>query len=146
MADWSREMMQKNYVVFCMFVILLLSIIICCSSSGGGGEVSETATIVPQTTNTSSPRTGDDPNVCGLCGYTDKIDSITGTTYTINNLSQGTYYFSITAYDENGIEGNFSAEISKTISSETGNATLTWSASSDGSNVAGYKIYYGKSQ
>jgi hypothetical protein len=92
-----------------------------------------------------SLRTGDDPKICGMCGYTTKIDAITGTTYTISNLPSGTYYFSLTAYDGNGVEGTFSTEMSQTILSETGNATLSWSASIDGSNVAGYKIYYGKS-
>lgn len=39
------------------------------------------------------------------------------TTYTVNNLVNGTYYFTITAYDACGNESGFSNEVTKTVSS-----------------------------
>ena len=41
------------------------------------------------------------------------------TTYTVTGLSNGTYYFSVTAFDTSGNESGFSNEVSKTISGVT---------------------------
>ena len=41
------------------------------------------------------------------------------TSYTVTGLSNGTYYFSVTAYDTSGNESGFSNEVSKTISGVT---------------------------
>ncbi len=47
--------------------------------------------------------------------YTQSINIGNVTTYTVSNLSPGTYYFSVTSYDSSGIESTYSNEVSKTI-------------------------------
>ena len=47
--------------------------------------------------------------------YTHIIDAKTVTSFTVNSLPPGTYYFAITAYDSSGIESDYSDELSKTI-------------------------------
>ncbi|MHB8139330.1 MAG: hypothetical protein ACYDGO_13230 [Smithellaceae bacterium] len=147
-------MKQKNNVMCFVLICMFLSVIIGCGGGGGegaGGYIAPPASS-PASSPTPSPtspatqlfRTGDDPNACGMCGYTVMIDAGNETTYTIDNLSVGTYYFSLTTYDEKGIEGIFSNEIVRTVSSANGSATISWNANTD-SEVAGYKIYYGKS-
>jgi hypothetical protein len=60
----------------------------------------------------TSPRTGTDPKVCGLCGYSTMIDAGNATTSRIPGLIQGkTYYISATAYDTSGNESVFSSEV-----------------------------------
>lgn len=59
-----------------------------------------------------TPRTSS----CPVGGYTTTLDVGKVTSYTINNLTDGsTYYFSITAYDTGGKESCFSEERSKTL-------------------------------
>jgi len=41
-------------------------------------------------------------------------------TYTVSNLTPGTYYFAVTAYNTAGLESGFSNEVSTTISSLSG--------------------------
>ena len=62
-----------------------------------------------------SQRTGDDPKICDMCGYTTSEDMGLVTTATIPELESGTYYFSVSAYDASGNESRFSEERSKTI-------------------------------
>jgi hypothetical protein len=65
----------------------------------------------------TTARTGTDPKVCTLCGYTTKVDVGKVTTYTISNLTNGqTYYFSVTAYDTSNNESVFSSQVSKLVS------------------------------
>ena len=60
----------------------------------------------------TSPRTGTDPKVCGLCGYSNVINVGNVTTYGIAGLIQGkTYYISATAYDTGINESGFSAQV-----------------------------------
>jgi len=47
--------------------------------------------------------------------YTTTIDAGNVTTFTVNNLSPGTYYFTVTAYDASRVESNYSNEGNKTI-------------------------------
>jgi hypothetical protein len=47
--------------------------------------------------------------------YTKTIDVGNVTTYTVNNLTSGTYYFAVTAYDTSGNESSYSNEAYKTI-------------------------------
>lgn len=149
-------MKQKNNVMCFVLIGLFLSVIIGCGGGGGegaGGYIAPPASSPassPTPSPTSSPttqlfRTGDDPNACGMCGYTVMIDAGNVTEYTIDNLSGGTYYFSLTTYDETGIEGIFSNEMVRTVSAATGDVTIRWSANAE-PDVAGYKIYYGKSK
>ncbi len=49
--------------------------------------------------------------------YTTITDVGLVTTYTINNLGAGTYYFVVTAYNTSGVESTFSNEIFKTMGS-----------------------------
>jgi fibronectin type 3 domain-containing protein len=49
-------------------------------------------------------------------GYQQSLAAGAGTSYLVPNLPSGrTYYFAVTAYDNNGNESEFSAEASKTI-------------------------------
>lgn len=48
-------------------------------------------------------------------GYTETIDVGNVTTTTITDLSPGTYYFAVTAYDSDGGESALSGEVSKII-------------------------------
>ena len=149
-------MKQKNGVTYFVLLGFFLSVIIGCGGGGGGEGVSgytaspsPSPSSSPTTSPTSSPttqscRTGDDPNACGMCGYTVMIDAGNVTEYTINNLPAGAYYFSLTTYDVNGIESIFSEELTGTVSAVTGDVTIRWSANTE-LDVAGYKIYYGKS-
>jgi hypothetical protein len=57
--------------------------------------------------------------------YTNVIDIGNVTTTTIYNLAAGaTYYFSVTAYDTNGLESAFSGEVSYTVPGAPGPAEL----------------------
>lgn len=47
--------------------------------------------------------------------YTASIDAGNVTTYTVSNLSSGTYYFAVTAYDISGNESGYSNEANKVI-------------------------------
>ncbi len=47
--------------------------------------------------------------------YTQSIDVGNVTTYTIENLPSGTWYFAVTAYDISGNESIYSVEVSKKI-------------------------------
>ncbi len=47
--------------------------------------------------------------------YTQIVDVHTATNWSINTLTQGTWYFQVTCYDSNGSESDFSNEISTTI-------------------------------
>lgn len=122
-------------------IIMFFSLVIGCN---GGGEAGSDANAPPPTA-TKSPRTGDDPKICGMCGYTTRMDVLTATSFTINNLPAGTYYFSLTTYDEDGIEGTFSNEMVQTISSTPGSVTISWIRRGE-PEASGYKIYYGISK
>ena len=68
---------------------------------------------------------------------------------TVDNLTAGeTYYFAATAYDSNGLESDYSAEINHTIENAviepqpSGQADFSWLPNSE-PNLTGYKIYYG---
>jgi hypothetical protein len=47
--------------------------------------------------------------------YTTIIDVGNVTTYIVNNLTSGTYYFTVTTYNTNGDESAYATEINKTI-------------------------------
>jgi len=128
-------------VLLCVSIVACVSVFFGCGASGSN-DAQRSATASTKLIF----RTGDDPKVCNMCGYEKKIDASITTAYTIDNLTKGIYYFSITAYDRDGIEGCFSAEMSQIITAETANVKLSWSESIDKLNVAGYKIYYGKTK
>ena len=119
-----------------IFILLLFIIfpIFGCGSGGGGssdyssGDNSESGTSINSATLTWDPpaTSADGTPLTDLAGYTIyygtsslnytvSIDVGNVTTYKIDNLSPGTYYFSVTAYDTAGNESDFSNEVSKTI-------------------------------
>jgi|GEM_PF-1903203 len=68
---------------------------------------------------------------------------------TVDGLEEGTtYYFAATAYDENGVESDYSTEISHTVDDPAitpepeGTANFSWLPNNEES-LAGYKIHYG---
>lgn len=62
----------------------------------------------------TSPRVGDSPDNCNLCGYDQMVDVNRTTSKNFSNLTGGrTYYFSVTAYDTLGNESPFSQEVIK---------------------------------
>jgi hypothetical protein len=98
------------------------------------GSVSGMATItVPAAVSGGATLSWDDPTtntdgstLTGLAGckiyygtspgvYSAIIDAGNVTTYVINNLAPGTYYFAVTAYDASGNESGYSNEMSKII-------------------------------
>jgi hypothetical protein len=90
---------------------------------GGGGSVNPTSAVLDWTAPTTN---ADNTPLTDLGGYriyygtspgssAQTIDVGNVLTYTINNLSSGTYYFRVTAYDTAGNESAPSNEASKTI-------------------------------
>jgi len=88
----------------------------------GGGTTLGTATLV-----WSAPTTNTDGTpLTDLAGYKVHYGTTHGsysntitvgnvTSYSINNLASGTYYFSLTSYDTSGVESGYSNEVSKVI-------------------------------
>jgi len=88
----------------------------------GGGTTLGTATLV-----WSAPTTNTDGTpLTDLAGYKVHYGTTHGsysntvtvgnvTSYSINNLASGTYYFSLTSYDTRGMESGYSNEVSKVI-------------------------------
>jgi hypothetical protein len=58
----------------------------------------------------SRARSGDDPKLCDMCGYTAKVDVRNALSSAVS-IPKGRYYFAITAYDSAGNESAFSAEV-----------------------------------
>ena len=94
------------------------------TGSGGGGQTSTAGSVslawdVPTTFVDGTPASGPVgfKVYYGTASrtYTNIIDVQNATSYSINSLSPGTYYFAITAYDSYGIESDFSIELNKTI-------------------------------
>lgn len=48
-------------------------------------------------------------------GYPNKINAGDVTSYTVQGLAPGTYYFAVTAYNAAGVESAYSTEVSKII-------------------------------
>src|SRR3989344_7120998 len=105
----------------------------------------------------TSPRTGTDPKTCGLCGYSNSVNTGNVTAYTFSNLTDGsTYYFSITAYDTSNNESAFSSQVSKilpapdttppstptnlAVAATSSQINLSYTASTDNVGVTGYFI------
>lgn len=104
-------------------IIISLLILLSFGCGGGGGSstsYSSTLTWDPPTTN------ADGTPLTDLAGYkiyygtssgnyTKVIDVGDVTTYKVEGLNPGTYYFTVTAYDISGNESGYSNEVSKTI-------------------------------
>ena len=115
--------MSKNILkaVFSGGTVLLLNVVLIAPALAGSATLSWTANSESDLAGYrvyygTSPRTGTDPKVCTMCGYTTKVDVGNVTTYTVANLTNNTtYYFSVTAYDNSGNESAFSLEVSKLV-------------------------------
>jgi len=115
----------KKTIWFHLYIICLIIIITTggCGDGGSGGDGgTENATLSwdAPTTNT------DETELTDLAGYKvyygttsgvydNVIDVADVTTYTLTDISPGTYYFAVTAYDDGGNESDYSNEVSKTI-------------------------------
>ncbi len=60
--------------------------------------------------------------------YTETIDVGNTTTYQITGLSEGTYYFAVTAYDTSGNESDYSEEVSKSFIQENQSPSVSLTA------------------
>jgi hypothetical protein len=113
-------------------LIIIVSLFVSLSffNCGGGGSGSSTSSNSPGNSATltwDAPTTNADGTpLTDLAGYkvyygttsgnyTEVIDAGNVTTYKVENLSPGTYYFTVTAYDNSGNESGYSNEVSKTI-------------------------------
>lgn len=90
------------------------------SSGGGGGNYSATLTWSAPTTNTDGTPLTDLVGYKIYYGtssgsYSVSVDVGNVTTYTVDSLSSGTYYFVVTAYDGYENESNYSNEVTKTM-------------------------------
>ena len=127
-------MHTKNYRTILTIFFLVLTLIGCGGSSGSSPSgppndgAAGTATLT-----WDAPTTNIDGSPASLAGfkiyygtsshaYTQSIYvTDTGSSlvvYTLS-LSQGTYYFAVTAVDESGIESDYSNEVSKAINTNT---------------------------
>lgn len=118
-------MIRKNIFSF-LLIGLIVIILAGCAGGGGSGSGSGSGTGVA-TLSWSAPITNTDgTQLTDLAGYiiyygpssghyTNSIDVGNSTSYILNNLTTGTYYFAVTAYNMAGYESTFSNEASKTI-------------------------------
>jgi len=111
-----------------LLIGLIVIILTGCSggggSTGGGNNINNTGIV---TLSWSAPTTNTDGTpLTDLAGYnvyygpssgnyTNSYNAGMSTSYTINNLPAGTYYFVVTAYNAAGYASTFSNEASKTI-------------------------------
>jgi fibronectin type III domain protein len=125
-----------NPMKLCLVLFLSLLLMISLGGCGGGGGSTTTATGNPPASSSSGGGTAaasaakltwDAPtNVTGLAGfkvyygtssktYPNVANVGNVTSYTINGLAPGTYYFATTAYDTSGNESGYSNEVSITV-------------------------------
>lgn len=124
--------MKSSSFIKGVIILLLLVVMAGCGGGGGatdvgsstGGAGSKAATItwgIP-----STKMDGSALYVNEIAGfkihygtesgnYTETIDTGFALSYTVENLSPGTYFFAITCDDIYGKESGYSAEVSKTI-------------------------------
>ncbi|KAA3626088.1 MAG: fibronectin type III domain-containing protein [Proteobacteria bacterium] len=105
-----------------------------CTGTGGSTTRSTTVTIVvnssrsvevtwdpPTTRADGSPLTNLDGykihygTASGSYTQTITVDNASITSYTVDNLTNGTYYFAVTAYDTDAMESGYSMEVSTTL-------------------------------
>ena len=109
-------------LILCTISAILFS---SCVSSCGSGNVDTTNPDISRTVVWDAPSTGADGTALSSDGiggykiyyvtssgnYTNSVDVGKVTTYTPPNLSSGPYYFTVTAYDLNGTESDYSNEV-----------------------------------
>lgn len=123
------------------FVLFMIpfSLLVGCGAGSVNTSSTKTGTSTPGTPGTTNTASGfaslawnapttntDGTSLMDLAGYkvyygpssgnyTKSIDVGNITSYTLNNLSTGTYYIAVTAYDTAGIESGYSNEVNKVI-------------------------------
>ncbi len=124
--------MRKKTVLVLILLSLVITMVMGCGVSGGGSN--QTTGSSGQGGNTSIVSLAWDPQTTYLDGttiagpvgykvyygnvsgtYTHIVDVQNATSCSLDSLPHGTWYFAITCYDSNGIEGALSQEISTTI-------------------------------
>jgi hypothetical protein len=125
MQNWLNFTTSKKLLRL-LFFLQLIAIIISLYSCGGGSG-SSTSSSNSATLSWEAPTTNADGTPLTDLGgykvyygtssgnYTVSLDVGNVTTYKIDNLTPGTYYFAVTAYDTSGNESGYSNEVSKTI-------------------------------
>ncbi len=111
---------RRDTLYFCIIAAVLLFIFSSIPAFAGSATLSWT----PPTTNTDGTALTDLAGFKVYYGtasgsYTQVVNVGYVTTYTVNNLTSGTYYFAVTAYDTSGYESGYSNQVSKTISGGT---------------------------
>lgn len=121
---YRRKEVSMLIIIMSLFVSLSLY------NCGGGGSGSSTSSNSPGNSATltwdAPTNNADGTPLTDLAGYkiyyrtpsgyyTEVIDVGNVTTYKIENLNPGTYYFTVTAYDTSGNESGDSNEVIKTI-------------------------------
>ena len=117
----SDSSIKKMMKFFLLILILMISISLLSQSAWAGTAIAR----LGWDANTeldlagyriyvgTSPRTGTDPKVCGMCGYSKVIDVRNSTTGIAGGLIHNkNYYMSVTAYDYSYNESAFSTEVS----------------------------------
>ncbi len=124
--------MRKKTVLVLILLSLAITTVMGCGVSGGGsnqttgggGQAVGTGHVslawdAPTTYVDGTPITGPIGfkvyygTTSGAYTYIDDVQ--TATSWSINTLSHGTWYFDVTCYDSNGSESDYSNEISTTI-------------------------------
>jgi len=108
-------MKYRRLINCCLYTLPALLLLLCCAAPA-------LATDVPLAWDASTS-----PNIAGYKVYYGNGSHTYGTpitignltTYTVTGLSNGTYYFSVTAFDTDGNESDFSNEVSQVIGSSS---------------------------
>jgi hypothetical protein len=116
-----------------IYLQLIAIIILLCSCRGCGGGISSSSNRTGSGSGSYATLTWDAPTtkadgkpLTGLAGYNIYYGKSSGhyssminvgnvTTYNVGNLSPGTYYFAVTAYDKEGNESAYSNEKRKIV-------------------------------
>ena len=140
---WGEQLMQTKYLFYFLLVSAFMLAIAGCGGGGGGGSAAgATISSIPdnppsspstpsQTGNVTlawdAPTTNEDgSDLTDLAGYrvyygtssgsyTNSVNIGNFTSAVISNLSLGTWYFAITAYNSSSVESSYSTELSTTI-------------------------------
>ncbi len=116
----SVKWRYKKILTTLLFLTLPLTLAGCGGSGSGSSSESVTLTWDAPTTNTDGTPLTDLAGYIVYYGtpsnnYTNSVNIGNSTGAVISNLSPGTWYFAVTAYDTSGNESSFSNEVSTTI-------------------------------
>jgi hypothetical protein len=119
------NMKNRPYFARCHHAFAILLLLLCRTSQASAADVSLAW----------DPSVS--PNIAGYRVYFGNGSHTYGnpitignqTTYTVTGLTNGNYYFAVTAFDTNGVESDFSNEISTLIGSSGNKCNLNGDAS-----------------